>query len=116
MTAHPIPTLAAADRLASATYIRLTQGATGAPWIEASIGPLMSTAGLLPLGSAIERQALARRIVACLQVCQGVDVETIEAAVRDRQRPIGALFDRRQRAGVHRTAPSAPSFGRLATA
>lgn len=116
MTAHPLPTLAAADRLASATYIRLTQCATGAPWIEASIGPLMSTAGLMPLGTAHERQALARRIVACLQVCQGLDIETIEAAVRDRQRPIGALFDRRQRTGVRAAAPVTPSLGRLATA
>lgn len=116
MTAHTIPTIAAADRLANATYIRITQGTSGAPWIEASIGPLMSTAGLMPLGSPLERQALARRIVACLQACQGLDIETIEAAVRDRQRPIGALFDRRQRSAVRGVAPVSPSLGQLATA
>lgn len=109
------PTLSAADRIADAAYIRLSQGATGAPWIESSIGPLLSTAGLMPLGSLLERHALARRLVACLQVCQGLDVETIEAAVRDRQRPIGVLFDRRLRASVRSLAPVAPAPRGLVT-
>jgi hypothetical protein len=103
-------TLAAADRLACATFIRLTQGPSGAPWIEASVGPLLSTAGLMPLGSLAERQALARRIVACLQVCQGLSTEAIEAAARDHRRPVPSLYDRRQRAVLP------PSLARLATA
>lgn len=115
MTAPLLPTLAAADRLAGATYIRLSQGTSGAPWIEASVGPLLSTAGLMPLGTPQERQALARRIVACLQVCQGLDIDTIEAAVRDRQRPVGALFDRRQRPALRGPAAT-PAAAALLTA
>jgi len=116
MKALTNPTLAAADRLAGASYIRLSQGATGGPWVEASIGPLLSTAGLMPLGSLLDRQALARRIVACLQVCQGVPIETIEAAVRDRQRPVGALFDRRQRAPLVGVSPLTTASDGLITA
>ena len=110
------PTLAAADRLASATDFRLSQPATGSPWLESSVGAVVCTAGLMPLGTVAERQAMARRLVACLNACQGLELAVIEAAVRDRRRPLRALFDRRHRAPVATPVQANPFLSGLATA